>query len=95
MRVVLILVLGLAGCAKVTEMHEPDGGIQYLVGCYGALTPMSACYNKADELCPAGYTIVGRHDTASSSVTQQGTSVKSVGEQLIIKCDYPDLDNSG
>ena len=79
MRVVLLLVLLLGGCAKVTEMREPDGGIQYLVGCYGALTPMSACYDKAAELCPAGYTIVDRHDTASSSVTQQGTSVKSVG----------------
>ncbi len=95
MRAAFLLVLLLGACAKVTEMREPGGGIQYLVGCYGALTPMSACYNKADELCPAGYTIVGRHDTASSSVTEQGTSVKSAGEQLIIKCDYPDLGNSG
>jgi hypothetical protein len=95
MRVALLLVLLLGACAKVTEMREPDGGIRYLVGCYGALTPMSACYNKAAELCPAGYTVTDRNDTASSSITQQGTSVKSVGEQLVIKCDYPDLGNSG
>ena len=95
MRVVLILALFLAGCAKVTEMRESDGGIRYLVGCYGALTPMSACYSKAEELCPSGYTIIDRNDTSSSSVTQQGTSVKSVGEQLVVKCDYPDLTNDG
>ena len=95
MRVAVVLVLVLAGCAKVTEMREPDGGIRYLVGCYGALTPMSACYDKAEELCPSGYTITDRNDTASSSVTEQGTHIKSVGEQIVVKCDYPDLTSGG
>lgn len=86
MRSVLVLVLFLGGCAKVTEMREPGGGIQYLVGCYGALTPMSVCYNKADELCPTGYTITNQNDTTSSSVTEQGTSVLSIARQIAIRC---------
>ena len=56
---------------------------------------MSACYDKAEELCPSGYTITDRNDTASSSETEQGTSVKSVGEQIVVKCDYPGLTNDG
>ena len=95
MRAVLIVVLFLTGCAKVTEIREPDGGIQYLVGCYGALTPMSACYNKAEEVCPSGYAIVDRNEISSLPVTEQGTGFESVGRQIVIKCDYPNLNNSG
>jgi hypothetical protein len=85
MRAALLLVLLLSACAKVTEMRDPDGGTQYLVGCYGALTPMSVCYNKADDLCPAGYTIIDQKDTTSSSVTQQA-GIQSIARQMVIKC---------
>jgi hypothetical protein len=87
MRVVVILALFLAGCAKVTEMRDPDGELRYLVGCYGALTPMSACYDKAEELCPAGYSITDRKDVSSLPTGEQGSSVHSVGEQLVVRCD--------
>jgi hypothetical protein len=85
MRSVLLLLLLLGACAEVTEMREPGGGIQYLVGCYGALTPMSVCYNKAEELCPSGYAIVDRKDTTSSSVTNQA-DIQSIARQMVIKC---------
>jgi hypothetical protein len=70
-------------------MHEPDGGIQYLVGCYGALTPMSVCYKKADELCPGGYTITDQTADVVGSVTAQGTGVQNLARQLAIKCNGP------
>jgi hypothetical protein len=88
-RSVLVLVLLLGGCAKVTEMHGAEGGLLYLIGCYGALTPMSACYKKAAELCPAGYTIIDQTSAVTHYRTSQGT-VDNLDRQLAIRCDSPD-----
>ncbi len=90
MRLLLVLVLLLGGCARVSEMTGPDGGLQYLVGCYGALTPMSVCHKKAAELCPAGYRVL---DTATTSTVDQATATAPTdltGKQIAIACNPAD-----
>jgi hypothetical protein len=80
------LLLLLTACAKVTPMHDGEGGLKYLVGCYGALTPMSVCYAKADELCPAGYTIIDQTRSVTPYRTPQAV-VASLDRQLAIACN--------
>lgn len=88
-RGVLVMLLLLAGCAKVTAMPGAEGEQLYLVGCYGALTPMSACYDKAAELCPGGYTIIDQREVLSHYRTSQAT-IESLDRQLAIRCTTPD-----
>lgn len=80
------LLLLLTACAKVTPMHDGEGGLKYLVGCYGALTPMSVCYAKADELCPAGYTMIDQTRSVTPYRTSQAV-VTSLDRQLAIACN--------
>jgi hypothetical protein len=85
-RGILLLVLLLSACARVTPMHGSDGGLMYLVGCYGALTPMSACYDKAAELCPSGYKIIDQTEGVTQYRTSQG-AVDSLDRQIAIQCE--------
>lgn len=45
----------LLGCTTTQEIRRPDGTIEYLVAC-GASLGWNICYEKANELCPSGYT---------------------------------------
>ena len=71
-------------------MRGPDGEVRYLVGCYGALTPISVCHNKAEELCPGGYEVDdSREFIGPGLVTQAGTS-HDLERQMVIRCTWPD-----
>ena len=50
----LLGLLLIAGCTAVQEIRRPGGGVEYLVAC-GASSGWNICYNRANELCPAGY----------------------------------------
>lgn len=43
-----------ASCTTTQEIKRSDGSVEFLVAC-GAGTGWNICYNKANELCPAGY----------------------------------------
>ena len=44
----------LAGCTTAEEIRRPDGSVEYQIAC-GAATGWNICYDRANELCPAGY----------------------------------------
>jgi hypothetical protein len=46
-----------AGCTTVQEVKRPDGRPEYIVAC-GAATGWNVCYDKANQICPGGYTTI-------------------------------------
>ena len=55
----VVLVFVLAGCTTVEEIKRPGGVKQYNIAC-GAALGWHICYDKANELCPNGYTDVDK-----------------------------------
>jgi hypothetical protein len=67
MRGIYIVLLSTAflleGCAYVkysTGHKTPGGAVQYIINC-GAFTGWNFCYEKANELCPNGYSDVSKY----------------------------------
>jgi len=55
--VAIVLTLLLAGCTTTQVVRRPDGAVEYLIAC-GASLGWNICYDKANEMCPGGYTTV-------------------------------------
>jgi hypothetical protein len=76
------LSLAVTACATATPIYDQNGEAAMLISCDGAAVPMSACYNKAAEVCPGGYFLLGsedRHDGAIIGPYGGGTiNTKSV-----------------
>lgn len=89
---ILISVL-LYGCASASKTYDQYGEPVYDVACPGMAVPMSACYDKALEVCPKGYYLVGK-DTGSGSIgtlnssngATTGMYASGVNKGIIIKC---------
>ena len=79
-KVVLVVPLILLGCASVERRTGPDGAPAYLVKCGNAMK--AKCTEKADELCPNGYTELDRKADRYDEMTKIG----NVGK-LEIKAD--------
>ena len=62
---VLALATPVAACQVATPMTLPDGSKGQSISCHGALQTMAACYQKAGEVCPAGYVVIGGEETAT------------------------------
>lgn len=50
----IFLPLMIVGCTTTSEIKRPNGEKEYLIGC-GASSGWDVCYEKANELCPTGY----------------------------------------
>lgn len=57
MKKLLLVLPFIAGCATSTPIHYTDGQPAQRIEC-GAATPSSVCYNKANDVCPAGYYVL-------------------------------------
>lgn len=44
-----------ASCTTTQEIRRPDGSTEYLIAC-GAASGWNICYDKANKVCPDGYT---------------------------------------
>jgi hypothetical protein len=49
-----ISLAACSGCVSQQSLQRPNGDMEYLISCDGG-APWSACYDKADKLCPTGY----------------------------------------
>jgi hypothetical protein len=49
----------LCGCTTAQPINRADGGHDYVIGC-GAGLGWNICYDRANELCPAGYTTASK-----------------------------------
>ena len=54
---VILIGLALSGCTTLGEIKRPDGSTEYIIGC-GAGTGWNVCYDRANEVCPTGYTTI-------------------------------------
>ena len=45
----------LVGCTTTQQINRPGGKKEFLIAC-GAGLGWNICYDKANELCPGGYT---------------------------------------
>jgi len=57
---VLIMLVTLTACMSInpTPFQGPNGKQGYSMRCSGMGRTLDACYQKAGELCPTGYTII-------------------------------------
>ena len=53
--VATVSILFFAGCTTTQEIRRPDGAMEYLITC-GAVSGWNICYDKANQICPGGYT---------------------------------------
>lgn len=77
----------LAGCMAI-DPHQfvgPNGNTAYSMRCSGMGRTLEACYDKAGELCPNGYTIV---DSSSGTVgvPMNGGTMMALKRNLAIEC---------
>ena len=63
-----VALAALGGCASSRTVHGPGGKAAHSIRCGSAV--IEACYEKAAQLCPRGYTIVDRPMPAAGMPTQ-------------------------
>lgn len=62
--VAFIGLLALSACATSEGMVLPDGSQGQSISCDGTMLSMGDCYQKAGDLCPRGYDILGQDGQA-------------------------------
>lgn len=83
---VLFLLL-LSACATITpkQFIGPNGKTAYSMRCSGMGRTLDACYQKAGEVCPNGYTIIDRA-SGTVAVPVNGSIMAAPQHNLAIEC---------
>lgn len=94
----ILISATLYGCASApkataSKTLDQNGATVFDVSCSGATVPMSACYDKALEVCPQGFSVVDRKTRSGSVRTfssdggvTTGMSATGVNKGIFIKC---------
>lgn len=87
MHILVPLALMLAGCATIEPqaITGPNGKPAYAMRCSGMGRTLEACYAKAGDMCPKGYTVVDRA-TGTVAVPVNGTIMAAPQSSLVIEC---------
>ena len=82
-----IFCVALAGCAAIApnQFVGPNGKVAYSMQCSGLGRTLDACYKKAGELCPVGYTTVDR-SSSIMGIPVNGSVMVGARESLAIEC---------
>lgn len=85
---ILAVAALLAGCAAIEPQRitGPSGKPAYFMQCSGQGRTLAACYQKAGEVCPAGYSVVDRASDSRVFSTAPGQVHTSVQHALVIEC---------
>jgi hypothetical protein len=83
----LLGLFALTACMPVSPSPfvGPNGKTAYSMRCSGFGRTIQECYQKAGEVCPAGYTIVD-NSSGTVAVMNQGMMVASQKRDLVIEC---------
>jgi len=83
----LLISIGLAGCMSIDPVpfKGPSGKQGYSMKCSGMGRSLDACYQKAGEVCPSGYSIVDR-SSGTVGFMNQGTMMMAPQNGLVIEC---------
>src|SRR2546428_7510503 len=86
--VALVAVLLLVSCASIDpqEFRGPSGKTAYSMRCSGMGRTLDACYKKAGEVCPSGYTIVDRASGTIAVPVTGGGMIAAPQHNLAIEC---------
>ena len=76
------MALFVMGCVSTQEFKGPNGKTAYSMDCGNHL---NACYQKAGEVCPTGYTILDRA-SGTMAVPFGGAIVAAPRHNLAIEC---------
>jgi len=82
----LIFIVFVASCAtniEPTSFVGPNGKSAYAMRCSGSGRTIEACYQKAGELCPLGYTIISNSAHVVGIPTNNGTIIIPKKEMAI------------
>jgi len=82
----LLAVIVLGGCATSKPIRGPNGTTAQLIECRGA--SIGACYEKAGDVCPAGYLLLDRQPSQAGVMLPVGKSTAhSAGPGvLLVEC---------
>lgn len=83
---ILLLVLTIAGCTTATEMYGPEGERLISIDCTAASGTMAPCYEKAAEVCPAGYRLIERTDTVGAPVITAFAVTHTARRSVVVEC---------
>lgn len=86
-KLMLATVFSLTGCASINpiQVSGPSGKTAYTMRCSGAGRTLEACYQKAGEVCPNGYTMVDR-STGTKSIPANGGFMMVNDHNLTVEC---------
>ncbi len=81
---VTLAIIGLTGCAstQVKNFTGPDGKPAYSLRC----GDMGDCYQKAIELCPAGYNVIGSTSGTLGVPTTNGGTIMVPDLSMQVSC---------
>lgn len=84
------IVLVLTACTTMDiepqKFRGPSGNDAYSMRCSGMGRTLDACYQKAGELCPNGYTIIDRASGTVAVPTTGGGVIAAPQHNLAIEC---------
>ena len=84
---IVLTALLLTSCASIKPQQfvGPNGGTAYSMRCSGMGRTLDACYKKAGEVCPQGYTIIDRA-SGIVAVPIRGSIMAAPQHNIAIEC---------
>lgn len=85
---VYLAALILTSCASITPQQfvGPNGHTAYSMRCSGMGRTLDACYKKAGEICPSGYTIIDKTSGLVGGPNGNGGFSLATQYHLAIEC---------
>ena len=84
---IITTVIFATSCASISPQKfvGPNGKTAYSMRCSGMGRTLDACYKKAGEICPQGYTIIDRA-SGTVAVPINGSFMAAPQHNIAIEC---------
>lgn len=78
----------LASCASIEPQQfvGPNGRTAFSMRCSGMGRTLDACYQKAGEICPSGYSIIDRASGTVAVPASGGGFIAAPQHNLAVEC---------